>query len=264
MSRFAPVTVVRLAVAVTLAAIATVVAAAPQQATGFLDRTVVVEGIRYPYQVYVPASYESRSDWPVILFLHGAGERGNDGVGQTEVGIGSAIRRDPEMYPAVVVFPQVPDGARWPGAAGEAAVAALDATLAELNTDANRVALTGLSLGGNGSWYVGYKYAEKFAAVAPICGWVAAENSPDWVEAANGEEAIKMVAERLRDMPIWAFHGEVDGVVPVEGSRYIVEALKEVGSEVRYTELPGTGHNAWDSAYRSPEFATWLLAQRRQ
>ncbi len=169
------------------------------------------------------------------------------------------------MYPAVVVFPQAPAEGWWPGDPAEAAVAALEATLSEFATDPDRVYLTGLSMGGNGSWYVAYRHAERFAAVVPICGWIArAEASPDWIEAADGVEAIGKLADRLRDMPIWAFHGEVDGVVPVQGSRLIVEALRERGSAVRYTELPGTGHNAWDSAYRSPDLASWLLEQRRR
>lgn len=239
--------------------------AAGQQETGFVDRSITHAGVDYPYQVYLPADYAARDAWPVILFLHGAGERGADGLAQTEVGLGSALRRDPSMYPAIVVFPQAPEGGWWPVEPAEAAVAALDEVLADFGTDADRVYLTGLSMGGNGSWYVAYEYAEKFAAVVPICGWIARpEEAPDWIEAADGTAAIARVAERLRDMPIWAFHGETDGVVPVAGSRLIVDALRELGSDVRYTELPGTGHNVWDPAYRSPGLAAWLLEQTRQ
>ncbi len=237
----------------------------PQPETGFLNRSVHVNGMEYPYQVYVPSGYESRTDWPVILFLHGAGERGSDGLAQTEVGIGSAIRRDPGLYRAVVVFPQVPDDRRWPGEAAEAAVTALDATLEEYAVDRDRVYLTGLSLGGNGTWYVAYQHPEKFAAIVPICGWVTGrEQAPDWMDAASPREAVTAVAERLQGLPIWVFHGEIDTVVPVEGSRTVVQALRELGADVRYTELPGTGHNAWDPAYRSPDLAAWLLSQKRR
>lgn len=240
-------------------------AAGAQQETGFLDRAVTRGEASYPYQVYLPADYESRGDWPVILFLHGAGERGDDGRQQAEVGIGSAIRRDASMYPAVVVMPQAPAGGWWPGEAAEAAVEALDAALAEFDTDPQRVYLTGLSMGGNGSWYVAYRHAEKFAAVVPICGWVAGrDGAPDWIEAGDAAEALAKVAERLRDMPMWVFHGEVDGVVPVAGSRSIVQALRERSSDVRYTEIPGTGHNAWDPAYRSPALVEWLFEQHRR
>ncbi len=236
-----------------------------QRDTGFLDRSVHVNGVDYPYQVYLPAGYDSRADWPVILFLHGAGERGSDGLAQTEVGIGSAIRRDRDLYQAVVVFPQVPDEQRWPGDPAEAAMAALEVTLDEYSVDRDRVYLTGLSLGGNGTWYVAYQNPDTFAAIVSICGWVAwREQVPEWVDAGSPREAVAEVAERLQGLPIWVFHGEIDTVVPVEGSRGIVEALRERGADVRYTELPGTGHNAWDPAYRLPDLAAWLLSQKRR
>lgn len=94
--------------------------------TGFLDRVVTVDGARYPYQVYVPSNYDDTHEWPVILFLHGAGERGSDGLLQTTVGIGPAIRRNPERFPAIVVMPQAPLESFWGGPPGDAALAALD------------------------------------------------------------------------------------------------------------------------------------------
>ena len=125
-------------------------------ATGFLDRSTMVDGHVYRYQVYVPREYDAARQWPVILFLHGAGERGSDGLLQTEVGLPSAIRRMPDRYPAIVVAPQVPLDSTWQGRPGQAAMQALDETMAEFSSDPARVYLAGLSMGGNGSWYLAY------------------------------------------------------------------------------------------------------------
>src|SRR3970040_622111 len=141
--------------------------------TGFLDRTVTVSGAPYRYQVYLPAGYASSTHrWPVVLFLHGAGERGSDGLLQTTVGIASAIRSAPARYPAIVVMPQVPADSLWIGAPAQLAVAALDQTLAEFRADPDRAYLTGLSMGGNGTWNLAYRFPERFAAIAPICGFI--------------------------------------------------------------------------------------------
>jgi predicted peptidase len=140
--------------------------------TGFLNRTVTVGRALSRYQVYVPHSYDPASSWPVILFLHGAGERGADGLIQTEVGLGPAIRRFPERYPAIVVFPQAPKDSLWQGASAQMAMAALEQTIREYSADVRRLYLTGLSMGGHGSWYLSYHHPDRFAAVAPICGWV--------------------------------------------------------------------------------------------
>ena len=133
--------------------------------TGFLDRSITVGGRSYHYQVYVPADYASKSNWPAILFLHGAGERGNDGLLQTAVGLGAAIRQNPSRYPAIVVFPQAPPDSQWVGTPADMAVGALQQTMREFHVDASRVYLTGLSMGGHGTWYVAYRHPELFAAV---------------------------------------------------------------------------------------------------
>src|SRR6266516_2449349 len=149
------------------------IAASLQQVqTGFLDRNVTVAGRAYHYQVYVPADYQTKPTWPAILFLHGAGERGNDGLLQTNVGLGPAIRQNPARYPAIVVFPQAPPDSQWVGTPADMAVAALQQTLREFHVDLNRVYLTGLSMGGHGTWYIAYRHPELFAAIVPICGWV--------------------------------------------------------------------------------------------
>ncbi len=236
--------------------------------TGFLDRTITVAGHTYPYQVYVPRGYASDGEhrFPVILFLHGAGERGSDGLIQTAVGLGAALRRDASRFPAIVVFPQAPRDSTWTGRVAEAAMAALERTEAEFRTDPDRVYLTGLSMGGNGTWYLAYRYPERFAAIAPVCGFVTMRFGAGTATAVPAEdgEPFAALARRLASVPTWIFHGEADPVVPVEQSRRAAKAFEAAGAaDVRYSELSGVGHNAWDPAYASPGFIDWLFAQRR-
>ena len=237
-----------------------------QVQTGFLDRTVTVGGRAYHYEVYVPAGYSSQPSWPAILFLHGAGERGDDGLLQTNVGLGAAIRQNASRYPAIVVFPQVPRDSQWVGTPADMAVAALQQTLREFHVDPRRVYLTGLSMGGHGTWYVAYRHPELFAAIVPICGWV--RDFPQFrgsmpVVPGDSAQVLTNLAQRLGKVPIWIFHGEVDQVVNVGGSREPAAALKAAGADVRYSELLGLNHNSWDAAYGSDEFVRWLFAQQR-
>lgn len=234
--------------------------------TGFLNRTVSLEGQDYRYQVYVPADYAARTDWPVILFLHGAGERGEDGLRQTAAGLGPSIRHEAKRYPAIVVFPQVRAGLQWSGVQADVALAALARTLREFKVDPDRVYLTGLSMGGHGTWYIAYRHPELFAAIAPICGWtkdLAGYGFLVPVVPAGTENPLQALAQRLAKVPTWIFHGEMDGAVPVRGSREAAEALGKVSTVARYTEYPGMDHNVWDSVYGSESFIQWLFAQRR-
>lgn len=234
--------------------------------TGFLNRTVTVGGFTLRYQVYVPVDYATSQNWPVILYLHGAGERGTDGIRQTLIGLGSAVRNDARRFPAVIVFPQAPPDSSWTGVVAQAALAALDSVQREYRTDPQRVYLTGLSMGGNGTWYLAYRHPERFAAIAPICGWITAlplfRGHPPVVPPSEGA-AFETLARKLRGVPTWIFHGEIDPVVPVSESRQAHEAMKAAGANVRYTEFLGVTHNAWDPTYASVEFTRWLFAQRR-
>lgn len=213
--------------------------------TGFLIKSVEVDNRWHDYVVYVPRDYDPAKAWPVILFLHGRGERGSDGLLQTDVGLGRAIRRNPERLPAIAVFPQCPDTVHWDGAL-DIAEAAFKQTLAEYHTDPSRYYLTGLSMGGYGTWIYGAQTADTWAALLPICG--------------GGNVAD---AQRLAQVPIWAFHGADDTVVPPERSREMVAAVKAAGGTVHYTEYPETAHNAWDQAYGDPKVVKWLLKQRK-
>jgi predicted peptidase len=223
-------------------------ARAADMTTGFLNKTLGVDGTTHKYVVYVPRDYSADKKWPVILFLHGAGERGNDGLKQSDVGIGRALRFFSERYPAVVVMPQCPTGDRWAGKPAEMALKALDQTMKEYSTDADRQYLTGLSMGGYGSWLIASQHPERFAAVVPICG---------------GGQPSEM-ASKLKELPIWNFHGDRDGAVPVPRSREMVEAIKAAGgTKIKYTEYPGVEHNSWDRAYAEKDLAEWLFAQKR-
>ena len=231
--------------------------------TGFLDRTVPLDGVTYRYQVYVPHAYDGTGSWPVILFLHGSGEKGRDGLLQTEIGLGGAIRRYSDRYPALVVFPQTPE--TWQGLGARVALAALDQSIAEFKTDPNRVYLTGLSMGGNGAWYLAYHHPERFAAAVVICGWISEwrEGLYPAIPPAGSPDPFRAVAERVAAIPIWIFHGADDSVVPVEESRRMAAALEAAGADVRYTEFPGVNHGAWDPAFALDELPAWLLGQRR-
>jgi predicted peptidase len=234
--------------------------------TGFLDRSVTISGVAYPYEIYVPASYSTAQQWPVILFLHGAGERGGDRLLQTSNALGAAIRRAPSAYPAIVIFPQVPNDSSWVGIPSQVAMTALDNAMAEFRTDPDRVYLTGLSMGGNGTWHLAYRFPERFAAIAPICGFVTTLGGRTFKAAVptDSGDAFQTLARRVAKLPIWIFHGEVDQAVPVAQSRQAAEAIRKAGADVKYTEFLGMDHNVWDATYASPQFITWLLAQRRK
>lgn len=235
--------------------------------TGFLDRSVTVGGVAYHYEVYVPANYSPAQQWPVILFLHGAGEKGADGLLQTSNALGAAIRRAPSTYPAIVIFPQAPPDSSWIGVPSQIAIGALDKTLAEFRTDPDRVYLTGLSMGGNGTWYLASTFPDWFAAVVPICGfvtWLGRERTYRQVVPGDSADAFPTLARRLGRVPTWIFHGEIDQSVPVDQSRRAAEAMARAGGNVKYTEFPGMDHNVWDAVYSSPTFRTWLFAQRRK
>ena len=232
--------------------------------TGFLDRSVTVDGRAYRFQIFVPPSYVPTRRWPVILFLHGAGERGSDGYIQTQVGLAPAIRQNASRIPAIAVFPQATADSSWTGMLARVAMAALDQTMREYQIDPARVYLTGLSMGGNGAWYIAYRNPKRFAALVPICSWVSPNFwKVDPVVPADSGEVFSALARQLHRVPTWIFHGEIDPVVPVAESRKAYAALQAAGAGVQYTEVPGTGHNSWDAAYASPKLWAWVLAQRQ-
>lgn len=234
--------------------------------TGFLDRTTTVGNATYPYVVYVPRNWTPAQRWPVILFLHGAGERGSNGLPPTQVGLGSAIRFRPERATAIVVFPQAPDDERWIGAPADAAMSALDAAIAEFSGDRDRVVLTGLSMGGFGTWHLALVHPERFAALVPVCGGIVPAGSATSVRqsplTAHANDPYAFTAQKLHHIPTWIFHGADDTVIFPSESRKMHDAMRAAGADVRYTELAGVGHNAWDAAYGDDALWAWMLAAR--
>jgi predicted peptidase len=247
--------------------LASVVGASARVQTGFLDRTVLVSGRSHRYQVYVPADFRSTKSWPVILFLHGAGERGEDGLLQTDLGIGHAIRLDASRFPFIVVLPQCSKEKIWGEPDMQAlALAALDAAIKEFHGDRAHIYLTGLSMGGFGTWELAARNPGRFAAIVPICAGV--QPLQDWpqlrvtlADDPNVTDPFAEVARRVGKTPVWMFHGDADPAVPVEQSRHMAAALKAAGADFKYTEYPGIGHNSWESAYAEPELVPWLLAR---
>jgi predicted peptidase len=228
-----------------LAALIPLAARADDPKVGFLDRVHKSGDKEYKYVVFVPHDYKGDKEYPVILFLHGAGEKGTDGKKQAQTGLGNAIKKEEKKFGFITVFPQAERG--W-GANSDDAKRALD-ILAEVQkeykTDSKRVYLTGLSMGGFGTWGLAAKYPEKWAAIVPICG--------------GGDPKS---AEKIKDVPCWCFHGDADTAVKVDQSRAMVKALEAAGGKPKYTEYPGVGHNSWDKAYATKELYEWLLMQK--
>lgn len=198
-----------------------------------------------PYLLHVPDGDAPADGWPLVLFLHGSGERGDDVALLRRQGL--PRRLDEGLaFPAVVVSPQCPMGDVW-AQHFPALLGLLDAVADRVPVDPKRVALTGLSLGGAGVCHLASAHPERFAALAPICGpW-------SWY----------YVTPEMAKLPMWAFHGDADEVVSVADSRRLVARVRELGGDARLTEYPGVGHDAWTRAYDDPDLRTWLLHPRR-
>jgi len=218
------------------------------QETGGITRTVAVN-----YLLYLPADYgrDPQQRWPLILFLHGQLEWGDDPTILTRQGVPKLLDRGQQL-PAVVVSPQTPEGQRWwPRAAILGAF--LDRIEATYTVDPQRVYLTGISMGGYGAWALAMRYPRRFAALVPIAG--GADFNSDGVPAGICE---------LKDVPTWAFHGQMDLNVPYTESVDAVEALRACGGDARVTLYPDAAHvESWEQAYADPELWTWLFAQQR-
>ena len=235
----------------------------------FVTRSVTLGGAIMPYQVFVPANAaRPPGPLPVVLFLHGSGERGRDGVKQTEAGLGPYLRAHADDFPALVVLPQAPDDEEWSSRNNALALAALDAAMAEFGAAPTHQYLTGLSMGGYGSWNIALAEPARFAALVPICGGIRAPRSerPSLMVEALAQESDPhaALARRLKDMPIWIFHGALDNAVPPDDDRRLHAAFQRIGAgDVRYTEYPQGNHNVWDATYADPAMWAWLFAQKR-
>jgi predicted peptidase len=196
------------------------------------------------YCVFVPHSYDGTSPMPTILFLHGAGYMGKDGRKQLTGALANAIKLREEEFPFLTIFPQAQEGGWRAGSAdGRLAMAILDEVSRDYRVDPARVYLTGLSMGGEGTWSLAAAHPDRWAAIVPICG--------------GGDPAI---APKIMHIPCWCFHGDADRP---DLSQVMVKALHEAGGRPLYHEYPGVGHNCWDLTYAMPDLYQWMLGQRR-
>ena len=237
------------------------------QAT-FVTRSVAIGGTDYRYQVYLPPGWSADAKWPVILSLHGGGGYGSDGIKPTTEGLAPVMRRHPERFPAIAVFPQSPDNGTpgWQRVGGDVALAALDSAVREFAGDSARVALTGMSIGGNGAWHLAYHHPRRFSRLLVICGFVSGRQGvmqPIFypVLVPGVADPFRAVADAIAPTPVWMVHGSADGTVSVDESRRMAAAFRELGAPVRYTELPGVDHDAWTVTYARPDVADWLLGR---
>lgn len=259
-----------LAMPAALLALGACTTATPRNAGGeFVKREVTVAGKTYGYQVFVPGRKSGGGQKPTILFLHGSGERGSDNELQATVGLPAYIRKHMDDFPAIVVIPQAPDNTEWTEDAGPIALAALDAASREFNGDAKRTYLTGLSMGGYGTWELALQQPTRFAALVPVCGGL----TVDWTDqrptmqahsVTGAADPFTAAAQKLREVPVWIFHGAKDDAVPPAQSRRMYAALQAAQArDAHYTEFPDANHNSWDPAYATPELWTWLFKQHR-
>jgi predicted peptidase len=205
----------------------------------------VTRRVSYRYLLYLPKAYAADTSrrWPLVLFLHGSGERGDD-LAKVKVHGPPKQLDGRDDFPAIVVSPQCPEGERW---ASDTLAALLDDLGRRLRVDVDRVTVTGLSMGGRGTWDLAMSYPERFAAIAPVCGG-----------------ALPDRACRLKDVPVRAFHGAKDPVVPLAESETVVLAVKKCGGAAELVVYPEAGHDAWTATYRDPSLWDWLLSQRRR
>ena len=217
-----------------------------QESPGKQRECIFEQTARLGYLLFLPRGYgtDPEEKWPLILFLHGMGERGNDLKLVKKHGIPKIVGQQPDL-PFVVVSPQCPDETMWRDH-HLALKGLLDEVVVDYAVDVSRIYLTGLSMGGYGTWSLAATYPELFAAIAPICGG----GFPDFVR-------------ELKDVPVWAFHGAEDDVVKLEVGRRMVDALRACGGNVRFTVYPGVGHDSWTQTYDNPELYEWFLQHTR-
>ncbi len=203
--------------------------------------------VKLNYLLYLPEGYEKATKpWPLVLFLHGAGESGRE-ISKVKANGPPKLVSQGKTFPFILVAPQSP-GMGWNP---EALNALLDDVISKYKVDEDRVYLTGLSMGGGGTWMLAAAHPDRFAAIAPICG------------AFRSPEGAKQVAEKLKNLPIWVFHGAKDKTVPIARSEEMVKALEELKADVKFTVYPEAEHDSWTETYNNPDFYTWLLSHKR-
>ncbi len=223
-----------------------------QQAKSFKGR--IARTVSAQYWIYLPRDYSTRSQerWPLILFLHGAGERGTNLSKAAMHGPPKLVKQGQD-FPFIIVSPQCPTNQRWDN---DVLLALLDEVTEKYKVDKSRVYLTGLSMGGYGTWSLGLTQPERFAAIAPICG--------------GGDVLVLLLADpkkvsAIKSLGVWAFHGGKDPVVPPAESQRMVDALKKFGcKDLELTVYPEAQHDSWTETYNNPKLYDWFLAHQRK
>ena len=246
------------------------VAATAQDMSLFQKKEFNESGKMLPYRILYPETYDKSKKYPLVLFLHGAGERGSDNESQLMHG-GALFLADSNRknFPAIVIFPQCPTDSSWgsvkvdrtktplsfsfdytmPQTWAMKAVIGLTKQVASIESvDKSRIYISGLSMGGFGTFEAVYQYPKLFAAAMPICG---------------GGDTLHY-DKRVKKIPFWVFHGDADAVVNVENSRAMVRTLKAIGVDVKYTEYPGVNHNSWDNAFAEPAYLSWMFSYKKK
>lgn len=203
----------------------------------------ITKQIHCNYLLFLPEDYElKKSQWPLILFLHGMGQWGNDLDKVKELGIPKIVEDRPD-FPFIVLSPQCPEAEVW---SNDVLIHLLDDVISRYPVDKDRIYCTGLSLGGGGTWRLACEYPDRFAAIAPVCGW------------GDPEKACQ-----LKKVPVWTFHGAKDKIAPVKLSEEMVRALKDCGGDAQLTIYPEAGHDSWTQTYDNQELYNWFLTHRR-
>ena len=205
----------------------------------------VTRTIAARYWLHLPAGYakQPKKQWPLLLFLHGAGERGDNLELVKNHGPAKLIEQGRQL-PFIVVSPQCPVDYWW---RSEVLATLLDDVERRYRVDKQRVYVTGLSMGGFGTWSLALEFTDRFAAIAPICG------GGHW-----------WAVPRIKHLPVWVFHGKQDKVVPCERSEEMVAALRQCGGNVKFTVYPKANHDSWTVTYENPELYRWLLRHKRK
>jgi len=221
------------------------------------------DGTVLKYRWGAPETLEKGKTYPLVLFLHGSGERGSDNIAQIGLGVLPLIEQAKKLNePFFLIAPQCPAGSWWatidwktmrlsaaakPNPLMDSVLALVESLMKANPVDPQRFYVTGLSMGGFGTWDVLGRAPKRIAAAMPVCG--------------GGDPSL---AAKFKDVPIWVFHGETDPIVPVKSARDMIEALEKAGGKPKATIYPETGHDAWDGTYTNPEVIRWLFDQRRK
>lgn len=200
----------------------------------------VLETYETNYLIYLPEDYNKTSEaWPLVLFLHGAGERGSD-IDFVKRNGPPRLVEEGKQFPFILVSPQCPERTSWNN---KLLINFLDEIESKYNVDKNRVYLTGLSMGGHATWSLAVQNPERFAAIIPVCGrWYSQD------------------VYVLKDVPVWVFHGQKDDIVPITDGEKMVRALRDAGGNVKFTIYPEANHDAWTETYNNPEIYEWMLS----